>query len=361
MTQGLDLAALATWLDARHPGLRRGELRAGLIEGGRSNLTFWLDDDEHAWVLRRPPLGHVLATAHDMGREFRVIGALHGSAVPVPKPVLHHPDADVLGAPFYLMDRVEGLVLRGRAELGRVPPAERAGLANRLVDTLARLHAVDPAAVGLADFGRPEGFLTRQLARWSRQLAASRSREVAGIEALQHALTSALPAGVPRGGPAAGAGPGGTVVHGDYRLDNLLVRADTWDVAAVLDWEMTTLGDPLTDLGLLIVYWGNGSAAQPPGTRPTARGLAAVAEPPSGLPGFGSGQDLADRYADRTGTDLTPLPWYVSFGYFKLAVILEGIHFRYRQGLTVGAGFDRVGTVVPDLVAAGHESLRRMR
>ncbi len=344
MTRGLDLAALTGWLDTRHPGLRRGALRGELIEGGRSNLTFRLDDDEHAWVLRRPPLGHVLATAHDMGREFRVIGALHGTDVPVPRPVLHTEDADVLGAPFYLMDRVDGVVLRGRAELGRVPTSERAALAARLVDTLGALHEVDPGQIGLAGFGRPAGFLPRQLARWSRQLAAGQDREVAGLLALRDALAATVPA------VTTGSRPAGTVVHGDFRLDNLLIDPSTWQVAAVLDWEMATLGDPLADLGLLLVYWGNGSDA-----------LAAVAEPPSGLPGFGTGQDLADRYADRTGADLTTLPWYVAFGYFKLAVILEGVRFRYSQGLTVGAGFDRVGTVVPHLVVAGHETLQGMR
>jgi aminoglycoside phosphotransferase (APT) family kinase protein len=334
---GLDLTALTAWLDAAHPGLRRGALRAELIPGGRSNLTYRLDDDRHRWVLRRPPLGHVLATAHDMGREVRVIRALRETAVPVPGAVLHCPDATVLGAPFYLMDRVEGVVLRGRDDLMRVPERNRPAVTTQLIDILATLHAIDPQAIGLADFGRPDGFLPRQLTRWSRQLAANRSREIPGIDALWDDLAASTPTA-----------QRATVVHGDYRLDNLLIRPESWNVAAVLDWEMSTLGDPLTDLGLLLVYWG---------TDDGPASLAAVAQPPSGLVGFGPGSALAAEYAARTGQDISRLPWYIAFGYFKLAVILEGIHLRFTQGKTVGSGFDGIGTVVPTLVDAGHRAL----
>jgi aminoglycoside phosphotransferase (APT) family kinase protein len=341
--RGLDLAALTSWLDEHHPGLRSGRLRAELIAGGRSNLTYTLDDGAHRWVLRRPPLGHVLATAHDMAREFRVISALHRGRdtahVPVPEPVLLCDDASVIGAPFYVMERVDGLVLRDRAALLGVPEQERAGLAHRLVDTLAALHHSDPESLGLNDFGRPEGFLERQVRRWSAQLESSRSRDVEGIDALRDALAGAVPTS-----------PAPAVVHGDFRLDNLLVAPGVWDVAAVLDWEMATLGDPLTDLGLVLVYWGEGGAV--------ASSLGPVAATPASVAGFPDGAALAARYAAATGTDLTHLPWYVAFGYFKLAVILEGIHYRYTQRQTVGSGFDRIGGVVPRLVAAGHQSLQ---
>jgi aminoglycoside phosphotransferase (APT) family kinase protein len=341
---GLDLALLAPWLDRARPGLRQGALRASLLAGGRSNLTYCLDDDVHRWVLRRPPLGHVLATAHDMTREHRVISALHGyhesPGVPVPEPVLLCAGESPLGVPFYLMERVEGLVLRTRADLMGVPEGERPALSHRLVDTLAALHAVDPAVAGLADFGRPDGFTGRQLVRWARQLAASRSREVPGIDELHDALEADVPA------PQRA-----TVVHGDFRLDNLLIRPDDWQIAAVLDWEMATLGDPLTDLGLLLVYWGAGS--------PADRALAAVAETPSSVTGFGPAEQLADRYGLATGLDLARLPWYIAFGYFKLAVILEGIHYRFSHGQTVGSGFERIGAVVPALVAAGRAALAR--
>ncbi|MGN6300997.1 MAG: phosphotransferase family protein, partial [Angustibacter sp.] len=234
---------------------------------------------------------------------------------------------------------VDGLVLRDRAALLAVPEGERAGLADRLVDTLAALHLAAPESLGLSDFGRPDGFLERQVRRWSTQLAASRSRDVEGIEALQQALASGVPAS-----------PRASVVHGDFRLDNLLVTPGSWDVAAVLDWEMATLGDPLTDLGLLLVYWGAGAEV--------ASSLGPVADTPASVPGFPDGAALAAHYAAATGTDLAHLPWYVAFGYFKLAVILEGIHYRYTQGQTVGSGFDRIGGVVPGLVAAGHQSLQ---
>ncbi|GAB3597364.1 phosphotransferase family protein [Angustibacter peucedani] len=339
--RGLDLTALSGWLDDQHPGLRQGDLRGELIAGGRSNLTYALDDDTHRWVLRRPPLGHVLATAHDMAREHRVISALAGSAVPVPATVLEcAAEGSPLGAPFYVMERVEGEVLRSADALRTVPLDERAPLAHRLVDTLAALHAVDPDSVGLADFGRPEGFMTRQVSRWGRQLDASRSREVDGIDALHDGLAARVPEA-----------QRAVVVHGDFRLDNLLVRPGPWDVAAVLDWEMATLGDPLTDVGLLLVYWGEADAPH---------GLGSVADVPAAVEGFPSGSDLAARYAEVTGLDVAPLPWYVAFGFFKLAVILEGIHFRWTQGQTVGEGFDQIGSVVPGLVAAGTAQLQEI-
>jgi aminoglycoside phosphotransferase (APT) family kinase protein len=341
---GLDLSLLMPWLDRARPGLRRGVLRGALLAGGRSNLTYALDDDVHRWVLRRPPLGHVLATAHDMSREFRVISALHRhettgrGGIPVPEPVVLCEDDSPLGVPFYLMERVDGVVLRTRADLLRVPEAERPGLGDRLVDTLAALHAVDPDVAGLAGFGRPDGFTSRQLVRWSHQLEASRSREVAGIDDLRDRLVADVPVA-----------QRATVVHGDFRLDNVLVRPDDWQLAAVLDWEMAALGDPMTDLGLMLVYWGNGSGAD--------GALRAVADTPSSVPGFATGQELAARYADATGLALDRLPWYVAFGYFKLAVILEGIHYRFAHGQTIGSGFERIGAVVPGLVAAGHDAL----
>jgi aminoglycoside phosphotransferase (APT) family kinase protein len=342
----LDLPALTAWLDRHRPGLRRGDLRSSMLAGGLSNLTYALDDDVHRWVLRRPPLGHVLATAHDMAREHRVISALdrhRGSGavdVPVPRPVLLCQEDSPLGVPFYLMQRIDGVVLRTRPDLLTVPEAQRPALTDRLVQTLAALHAVDTGRAGLAGFGRPDGFAERQLVRWSRQLAASRSREVPGIDELGEALAT----GVPKPQRA-------TIVHGDYRLDNLLVRPADWHVAAVLDWEMATLGDPLTDLGLLLVYWGHGSRAD--------AALAAVADTPSSVSGFPPGDQLAESYARATGLDLSSLPWYVAFGYFKLAVVLEGIHYRFSHGQTVGSGFERIGAVVPALVAAGHEALAR--
>ncbi|MGK4580008.1 phosphotransferase family protein [Kitasatospora sp. HPMI-4] len=331
---GLDLARLREHLDTELPGTVRGPLRARLFEGGRSNLTYLLEDGSTRWVLRRPPLGHVLATAHDMAREHRVLSALHPTRVPVPRPLLLVQDESVIGAPFYLMRYVPGTPHRDAAALTALGPQRVHALGLHLVDTLVDLHAVDPTAVGLADFGRPAGFLERQLRRWGKQLDASRSREVAGVDELHEQLAKTLPAS-----------PEPALVHGDYRLDNVLVGPDD-RITAVLDWEMSTVGDPLTDLGLLVMY--TELARRYDGILPGA----ALAE------GFPGTTRLVDRYATGSGRDVSALGWYVGFASFKLAVVLEGIHYRYTRGGTVGAGFDRVGELVPLFVRFGLTSLK---
>lgn len=253
---GLDPERLRAYLERELPGLVQGPLVGELIEGGRSNLTYAVSDGTGRWVVRRPPLGHVLATAHDMRREHRVISALHRTAaVPVPGALLLCEDESVLGAPFYVMEFVEGTPYRTAAQLTEIGPDRTRKVVLGLADTLVQLHAVDPETAGLADFGRPDGFLERQLRRWGKQLEASRNRELPGIDALRSGLAAALPAS-----------PAATVVHGDYRLDNVLIGADD-TVAAVLDWEMSTLGDPLTDLGLLVMY----SEQEPVPGSPSAR------------------------------------------------------------------------------------------
>ncbi|NJP47437.1 phosphotransferase family protein [Actinacidiphila epipremni] len=333
--RGLDLDRLRRHLDERLPGLVTGELRAELIQGGRSNLTYRVTDGTGTWVVRRPPLGHVLATAHDMAREHRVISALAGTAVPVPGTLLMCEDPAVVGAPFYVMDFVEGTPYRTQEQLAALGPERTRAVALTLVDTLVDLHAVDPAAVGLGDFGRPEGFLDRQLRRWSKQLDASRSRELPGLDELHAALGRALPAS-----------PAPAVVHGDYRLDNVLVDAGD-RLTAVLDWEMSTLGDPLTDVGLLVMY---GEQHDIPGFPvPTA----------SGAPGHPGSAEVVERYALRSGRDVSAVDWYTAFAYFKVAVILEGIHYRWSLGQTLGAGFDRIGTVVPLFIDRGLRTIRR--
>jgi aminoglycoside phosphotransferase (APT) family kinase protein len=332
-TPGLDLGDLRAYLDRERPGLVQGDLRAEVIAGGRSNLTYDVTDGHSAWVVRRPPLGHVLATAHDMGREHRVISALEPTDVPVPRTLLLCEDPDVLGAPFYVMDKVAGTPYRYAAELEKLGTERTRQLCLQMVDVLATLHRVDPAEVGLSGFGRPDGFLARQVRRWKKQLDASRSRELPGMDDL-HAR---LEAGIPEQQPAA-------IVHGDYRLDNLLVDDDD-RITAVLDWEMATLGDPLTDVALLLAY--RGIAMGP--------GAVAVADAPR-APGFLSARELLDRYAERSDRDLSAMRFYVALAYFKLGVILEGIHYRYTQGKTVGAGFEQVGEMVGPIVDAGQRA-----
>ena len=330
---GLDLAALRQYLDREHPGLVSGPLTADVVQGGRSNLTYIVTDGSGRWVVRRPPLGHVLPTAHDMGREYRVISALGGTAVPVPGALSHCADTEVLGAPFYVMEYVAGIPYRTEDELRALGEQRTRAIALSMVDTLVDLHAVDPSAVGLADFGKPDGFLERQLRRWHKQLDGSRSRDVPGIDQLHDRLRVKLPES-----------PTPAVVHGDYRMDNLLL--DSSDrITAVLDWEMSTLGDPLTDLALLVAY----------AERATLD--IEVVSNVSGAPGYPGTDEVVERYAARSGRDVSALDWYIGFAFFKLAVILEGIHYRFSQGQTVGEGFDRIGAAVFPLVERGNAVL----
>ena len=330
---GLDLERFAAWFDTACPGEIGGPLQGRLIAGGRSNLTYGVSDGTRSWVVRRPPLGHVLATAHDMAREYRVITALRDTNVPVPTSYALCTDPDVLGAPFYVMSTVDGVAYRTAAQLTAVGPARARAIAERMVGTLALLHAVVPAEVGLADFGRPEGFLARQVRRWQKQLDASRSREIPGIDELHALLAASTPDGTTP-----------TIVHGDYRLDNVLVGPDD-KVAAVVDWEMATLGDPLTDVGLLIVYQRMDRLAEGPMA--------------SDAPGYPAEAEILDLYAKFSGRDLPGLGFYIALASFKTAVVLEGIHYRYVHGQTVGEGFEAIGTLVEPLVASGLAAIKQ--
>ncbi len=329
---GLDTRRLRAHLDRVSPGLAGGPLTGRVIPGGKSNLTYLVSDGSASWVVRRPPLGHVLATAHDMAREYRVMTALRDTAVPVPRTHLLCEDTGVLGAPFYVMEYVAGTPMRTADQMSALGAEGTRAVAESLITTLGDLHAVDPAGVGLGDFGRPEGFLERQVRRWRRQLDASRSRDIPGIDDLHEKLARTLPE---QAAPA--------IVHGDYRLDNVLVTAGG-DISAVLDWEMAALGDPLVDLGLMLVYQ----------RRPVEGGARAA----TAAEGYPSPEELVALYARATGRDVSRLGWYVAFGCFKLAVIAEGIHLRHTRGLTVGAGFDRIGEMVAPLVAAAHSTLK---
>jgi aminoglycoside phosphotransferase (APT) family kinase protein len=332
---GVDLDRLDAYLASAAPGLVVGPLNAELITGGRSNLTYYLNDGTNRWVLRRPPLGHVLSTAHDMAREFRVLAGLAKTSVPVPVTIHLCSDPEPLGAPFYLMEHVPGVVLRAREQTEALGPDRCAALGTRLIDVLAELHTVDPDSVGLGDFGRPDGYLARQVSRWRKQLDASRSREVDGIDELHDRLAATVPVSARS-----------SLIHGDYRLDNVLVDTDRSDITAVLDWEMATLGDPLADLGLFVVY-----------TRSRSHTDDVISGGVTGAPGFPPTAELIARYVEHTGTDVSALDWYVGLAGFKLAVVLEGIHYRFTQGKTVGAGFDRIGEMVPNLVRGGLAAL----
>lgn len=331
---GLDLAKLHDYLAEAAPGLVAGNLNAELIAGGRSNLTYRLTDGIHDWVVRRPPLGHVLATAHDMGREFRVLSALNPTTIPTPRPIVLCTDPAVLGAPFYVMEHMSGAVLRSRTDMVRLGADKCQGIGHQLIDVLADLHMINPESLGLGDFGKPEGYLARQVVRWRKQLDASRSRTVAGIDHLHDLLASSVPSSARY-----------SLLHGDYRLDNVLIQTNEPKLTAVLDWEMATLGDPLADLGLFVIYLRDHG----PGDTVTGRVTSA--------PGFPTADDLVQRYTERTGIDISTLDWYIGLGCFKLAVVLEGIHYRFVHGKTVGRGFERIGEMVPNLVRGGLAAL----
>jgi aminoglycoside phosphotransferase (APT) family kinase protein len=331
---GVDIAALMRWLDEHRPGLRQGDLSGEVIAGGKSNLTYRITDGTTVWALRRPPLANVLPTAHDMVREFRVIDALKDTTVPVAGTVALCEDPEVLGAPFYLMSFVDGVVLDKRAVLDTLEPAAATRACELLMDTLVDLHEVDPASVGLADFGRPDGFLERQVRRWHKQWQASQTQPRPELDATVERLAATLPQ------QSASA-----IVHGDYRLTNVMFAPSFDAIAAVVDWEMATLGDPLTDVGLLVVY------------QELARQGDAVMPRMTPEAGFLTAQQMVARYAQRSPRDLSRLPWYVGLGYFKLAVVSEGIHARYLAGKTVGAGFDHFGDAVPTLLQAALAAL----
>jgi aminoglycoside phosphotransferase (APT) family kinase protein len=328
------------------------DCEVGLVTGGRSNLTYLVTCPSGTLVLRRPPLRAVRPTAHDMAREYRVLRALTGTPVPVPTPVHLCEDTAVLGAPFYVMERVDGVIARpGLPDGYATEPAQRAAIADTLVDVLADLHAVDPAGVGLADFGRPDGYLARQVRRWVTQWDGWRDRDRPDLDQLAAALAERLPRH-----------PSGPVVHGDYRLDNVVLdRSDPGRIAAVLDWEMSTLGDPLADLGLLLVYWtqADDELAEQAWVVPRV----------TALPGFPRRTDVVRRYAERSGRDVSDLAWYVAFGFFKLAVVVAGIAARERAGAMVsatdgdgargGAAGDALAAVIDPLVARGRAVLER--
>jgi aminoglycoside phosphotransferase (APT) family kinase protein len=325
---GIDLEAVGRFLDI-------AGLRAELIAGGRSNLTYRIWNDDVEWVLRRPPLGHVLPTAHDMAREYRVITALRDTDVPVPRTLVLCEDQDVNGAPFYVMELMRGVIVRGQPPPGYADSAEEhRRMSDALIDTLVKIHQVDYKAVGLEGFGRPEGYLERQVRRWSKQWEGNMTRELPSIDELRSFLEKRLPQQSES-----------RIVHGDYRLDNtMLALDDPGRVVAVLDWEMSTLGDPLADVGLLLVYWRREAERAGPGQGS-----------PTGFPGR---DEVIERYARQSGRAVDDLGFHVALGYYKLAIITEGIHARFLKGQTVGEGFDSIGAAVPMLVEMGLEAIR---
>jgi aminoglycoside phosphotransferase (APT) family kinase protein len=307
--QGIDIAKVEAWLNANIEGAH-GPYTYSLIAGGRSNLTFHVSDSRGLqMVLRRPPLGHVLATAHDMAREHRIISAVGKTNVPVPKTLGVCIDESVNGAPFYVMSYVAGVVLDSPEKGELLPEHLRTTTSEHLIDVLADLHSVDIDDVGLGDLAKREGYVERQVKRWSTQWVNSKTRELPAIEEVARLLAANIPVQKDV-----------CIAHGDFRFGNCLVDTSIGRISGVLDWELCTLGDPLADLGYIGVYWTN------PGL-PNKR-----ANDPSGLSGFPTYEHLVERYAQRTGRDVSNIGYYRAFSSFRLAVISEGVYARYLHG-----------------------------
>jgi aminoglycoside phosphotransferase (APT) family kinase protein len=340
---GAPPSVVGPWLAEQTGDDRWASCAVSLISGGKSNLTYLVKAGDGELILRRPPTGHVLPTAHDMLRESRIIGQLGPADFPVPGLAAVEPTGALLGQPFYVMERVRGHIVRDAFPAGYADTeADHALVAERLVDTLAALHAIDYDRVGLSDFGRPDGYLARQVRRWTQQSAASVDEPQPAVEALAASLAAALPA------TSANA-----IVHGDYRLDNCVLDPDqTGRIAAVLDWEMSTLGDPLADLGVTLVYWQQ-RADEDELTMALSRVIPAITR----LPGFPDRTAVAERYARVSGRNLDRLPFYVAFGYFKLAVVIQGIVARSKAGAMGGQDFRSMGDGVDLLIERGRQCL----
>jgi aminoglycoside phosphotransferase (APT) family kinase protein len=336
---GIDQRPLEAWFAENVPGVDL-PLQFERIAGGHSNLTYRVTDaGGRDWALRRPPLGKRLGSAHDMGREFKVVSALGKTDVPVAPVVGLCEDESVNDAPFYVMEFVEGPILRGLVEAEVFPDeGDRRAIGERVADTLVQIHAVDPDAAGLGDLGRKEDYVARQLRRWQGQGEKSKTRELPPIDAVHERLS----ARIPEQGPA-------TIVHGDYRLDNMILTPGG-EVAAVVDWELCTLGDPLADVGLLMVYWPEA------GEEGISLGL-----PATMAPGFPKRGELKARYAERSGRDLSQLDFFVALGYWKLAIILEGVYARYAAGQygKVDPGIEEFARLVARLAAAAETAERQ--
>jgi len=307
--EGIDAAAITTWFDDVALAFD-DELHFDLIAGGNSNLTYLVRDASgRQWVLRRPPTGMVLRGAHDMSRESRVMAALGDTPVPVPEVLGFCADETVTGAPFYVMHHVPGTVVddRDTAELFPQPVRERAGWS--LVESLAAIHAVDVDQAGLSDFGRPEGYITRQLEGWNKRYDTTSQVDAPEIDGLYRRLSARIPLQ-----------QAATIAHGDYRLANTIIT-DQGDIAAVLDWELSTLGDPLADVGLLMAYYAPDESMMPPEMNPTSAA------------GFPDVSALVERYGQLSPLDLTDIDYYVAFSYYRLGCIVAGVHARYLGGV----------------------------
>jgi aminoglycoside phosphotransferase (APT) family kinase protein len=338
--EGIDRGGVEGWFEANVPDVAP-PLSFDRIAGGRSNLTFAVTDSSgRRWALRRPPLGKALTSAHDMGREHKVISALGPTPVPVAPTVGMCDDETVNGAPFFVMEFVDGPILRNQqAALDAFEEPERHAIGERVADTLVAIHAVDPDEAGIGDLGKKQDYVARQLHRWHGQWEKSKTGDVPLIDEVHERLA----ARIPDQGPA-------TIVHGDYRLDNMIL-SPAGEIAAVVDWELCTLGDPLADVGMLTVYWAQAGDE-----------LIPLADMPTTAPGFPGREEVKARYAELSGRDLSEIDFYVALAYWKLAIILQGIIFRVAAGQygKQEDGGSESAAIVEQLARAADEAERRL-
>jgi aminoglycoside phosphotransferase (APT) family kinase protein len=332
----LDLARLEPYLRSQFPD-SQGPLVVKQFPAGHSNLTYSVNLGDKEMVLRRPPFGSKVKSAHDMGREYHVLSKLHNT-YPAPAPLLHCTDESIIGAPFYLMERVRGVILRKDLPQGMMlPPDTARRLSESFIDNLAALHALDYNALGLGDLGKPVGYLERQVKGWIERYHGSKTEELPEVERISLWLGRHMP-------PQSDA----TLIHNDYKYDNMvLAEHEITEIKAVLDWEMCTLGDPLSDLGTALAYWVN--ADDPPQ-------LQIVRWGPTAIPGSRRRQELAERYAEKTGRTLASIVFYYVFALFKVAVIIQQIYYRYYHGLTKDQRFAALGEVTKMLLRVGLEA-----
>ena len=334
--ENIDLSALQQWLDKHAPEL--GRITAiTQFPGGFSNLTYLLETPEKPYVLRRPPMGANIKSAHDMGREFKVLSLLKGHYDKIPAPLVHCETPEVMGAPFYIMERLEGLILRpNNAPKLALSPEQWRTLSAALVDNLVDIHALDIERCGLAPLGKPEGYVQRQVEGWTKRYYAAETETIAALDEVAQWLQPNLP---PAQMPA--------FLHNDYKFDNVLFDpTELRQVTGVLDWEMSTLGDPLMDLGAALAWWIE-----------AGDGTAMYAYNATWLPGNLTRQEAAARYAEKSGRNLDHIVFYYVFGLFKNAVIGQQIYARWKQGLTQDPRFGHLLPMIKGLGEKGRDAL----
>ncbi len=338
----LDLEPLAAYLRQHIPEIRdHAEVSVEQFPSGHSNLTYLVRAGGREYVLRRPPFGSKVKTAHDMGREHRILSKLHAVYPLAPEPLVYCDDESVLGAKFYVMRRIQGIILRKKLPEGlSMSPEQLRRLDESLIDNLAVLHGLDYEKAGLGDLGKPAGYIERQVTGWTKRYYASQTDEIESVVRVAEWLAETMPAE-----------SGAALIHNDYKLDNVVLDpADPTRIIGVLDWEMSTLGDPLMDLGTSLSYWieaGDGDAAL------------SVAMGPTAEPGSMTRRELADRYAEKTGRDISNIQWFYCFGLFKTAVVLQQIYYRYKQGLTKDERFAPLILLVELLCNRAVESIEK--